>query len=151
MKLEILLGICVRKFTKFRFNHLNTVNFPLNYRRKIDLLLPDGETSKLVIATRNGDGYTLEFGDQSLEVSASLEDGQLICFVNGVKSIQRAVMNGPNIKLFSRDLGAVSFSQKLPKFLSQQIGGNFCMCNVFEIVWPLVSLRNSKTVATLVL
>jgi len=94
-----------------------------SYRRKIDLLLPDGKTSKLVIATRNGDGYTLEFGDQSLEVSASLEDGQLICFVNGVKSIQRAVMNGPNIKLFSRDLGAVSFSQKLPKFLSQQIGG----------------------------
>merc|ERR1711936_783433 len=94
-----------------------------SYRRKIDLILPDGKTSKLVIATRNGNGYTLEFGDQSLEVSASLEDGQLICFVNGVKSIQRAVMNGPNIKLFSRDLGAVSFSQKLPKFLSQQIGG----------------------------
>merc|ERR1712223_896848 len=31
-----------------------------NYRRKIDLVLPDGKTSKLVIATRNGDGaYTL--------------------------------------------------------------------------------------------
>jgi len=94
-----------------------------NYRRKIDLILPDGKTSKLVIATRTANGYTLEFGDQSLEVSATLEDGQLVCFVDGVKSIQRAVTNGPLIKLFSRDVGAVSFSQQLPKFLSQQIGG----------------------------
>ena len=61
----------------------------------------------------------------SLQVSATLEDGQLICFVDGVKSIQRAVTNGPLIKLFSRDFGAVSFSQQLPKFLSQQIGGNY--------------------------
>ena len=105
-------------------HHVDKINFYLIFRRKINLVLPDGKTSKLVIATRNGDGaYTLEFGDQTLDVSASLQDGQLICFVNGVKSIQRAVMNGPNIKLFSRDLGAVSFNQKLPKFLSQQIGG----------------------------
>ena len=39
------------------------------FRRKIDLTLPDGKTSKLVIATRTANGYTLEFGDQSLEVS----------------------------------------------------------------------------------
>ena len=43
--------------------------------------------------------------------------------MDGVKNLQRVVLNGADIKLFSRDLGAVTFSQKRPKFLSQQLGG----------------------------
>lgn len=93
-------------------------------RRKIELKLPNGH-DLLVFATYKGSNqFQVQVSDQVHQVQAWLEaDNELICVVNGVKSRQRVVFNGPEFKLFSRDFGAVKFGQKVPKFLSEALSG----------------------------
>ncbi len=45
-----------------------------------------------------------------------------MCNIDGDISNQRVLIDGETVRLFTAD-GSVNFTQKLPKFLSQQLGG----------------------------
>ena len=45
---------------------------------------------------------------------------ELTCNIDGNVSKQRVLVRGPDVRLFTAD-GSVTFEQKLPKFLSQQV------------------------------
>ena len=93
-------------------------------RRKMDLTLPNGNNVTLsAIYNAGSHSYDIEMNDGAVHhVTASLQDNELTCSVDGQISKQRVVIHGPNIKLFNRDFGALVFTQKVPKFLSQQLG-----------------------------
>ena len=44
---------------------------------------------------------------------------ELTCDIEGAVSMQRVLVAGPSVRLFTAD-GSVTFEQRLPKFLSQQ-------------------------------
>ena len=87
----------------------------------MDLTLPNGNDVTLSAIYHAG-SYDIEMNGVVHHVTASLQDNELTCSVDGQISKQRVVIHGPNIKLFNRDFGALVFTQKVPKFLSQQLG-----------------------------
>ena len=92
-------------------------------RRKIELNLPCGKEEVIFVHYQSSNGFKVQIGDQFYDVEAEMQDKELVCFVNGEKTRQNFVKNGPQLKLYSRDFGAVSLSLKTPKFLSQAGAG----------------------------
>ena len=45
---------------------------------------------------------------------------ELTCDIEGAVSKQRVLVAGPSVRLFTAD-GSITFEQRLPKFLSQQV------------------------------
>lgn len=111
----------------FRFETGTRLNHHLI--RTLDLNLPDGKTaiSPRVIYLGNNH-YTIVIGDSQYEVSGRLvrdEENnftELTCDIAGKVSKTRVLLQDETIRLFTKD-GSVSMSHRLPKFISEQMGG----------------------------
>eukprot|EP00094_Tigriopus_californicus_P011718 TCALIF_11322-PA protein Name:"Similar to Mccc1 Methylcrotonoyl-CoA carboxylase subunit alpha, mitochondrial (Rattus norvegicus)" AED:0.10 eAED:0.10 QI:0/0/0/0.83/1/1/6/0/600 len=111
----------------FRFETGTRLNHHLI--RTLNLNLPDGKTaiSPRIIYQGNNQ-YTVVIGDNQYDVSGRLvrddENNftELTCDIQGKVSKTRVLLQDETIRLFTKD-GSVSMSHRLPKFISEQMGG----------------------------
>ena len=94
----------------------------------MDLVTPNGDTVQLTVTYLGHGNFQVHLGDKSYRVSGHITQSEnvqeLTCCVDGEISRQRLVKaSDGQVKLYTRDQGTVVFKQKMPKFLSQQLGG----------------------------
>jgi len=96
--------------------------------RKMDLVTPNGDSVQLTVTYLGHGNFQVLLGDKTYRVSGHITQSdnvqELTCCVDGEISRQRLVKaSDGQVKLYTRDQGTVVFKQKMPKFLSQQLGG----------------------------
>ena len=92
-------------------------------RRKLEWTV-NGQEFLVFLTYNGGNNYTIRIGDTDHSVSAHYDAENLLNItVDGEIHKLKAVQNGAEMKLFHRDFGSLAFTQTLPKYLSQQIGG----------------------------
>ena len=96
--------------------------------RKLDLSTSNGENITVTVTYLGHNNYQIHVGEKTYQVSGHILNSdnvqELTCCVNGEITKQRLVSGSDGqIKLFNRDQGTTVFKQKMPKFLSQQLGG----------------------------
>ena len=102
-----------------RFNH--------QLKRTLDLQVGGKAVSALVTYV-DENNFKVQIGESEYAVSGSLVPNlldnftQLTCIVNGAATKSRVLLSGESIRLFGAQ-GSTTFTHKLPKFLSSQLGG----------------------------
>lgn len=102
-----------------RFNH--------QLQRTLSLQVGD-EAVTPVVTYVDENNYKVKIGESEYAVSGSLVPNQLdnftqlTCVVDGMASKSRVLLSGESVRLFGAN-GSTTFTHKLPKFLSNQLGG----------------------------
>jgi 3-methylcrotonyl-CoA carboxylase alpha subunit len=96
--------------------------------RTVDLTTVGDENVSARVVYDSGNCFKITVGDQQYNVAGSLKHHtkanftELTCTIDGSVSKQRVLLSGPTVRLFTAD-GSVTFSHRLPKFLSATAGG----------------------------
>jgi len=96
--------------------------------RKLDLSTSTGQDINVLVTYLGHNNYQVRIGDAIHHVSGHLTQSdnvqELTSCVNGeISKLKLVNSTDGQLKLFHRDQGTMVFKQKLPKFLSQQLGG----------------------------